>query len=102
MDFFPKNKQQWLRILVFPFKAYVVAAPILFCISSCFPRPRHYGATEGEESVILFMFPCAVVLIFGALVLALFRFKREAMICAGFGIGGLIVGYLLLPPLARA
>jgi hypothetical protein len=101
MELFPKTKQQWLNLLLFPLEAYIVLAPIMFAISSRMPRPRHAGATEAECYIILGMFPCSIILIFTALVLVIVGYNKTATVCAAFGIAGIIAGYVLLPSLAR-
>ena len=100
MHICPHNKQDWLRFAVFPFKAYVVAAPLLFLISVQFPRPRHSGPTDAELFLILSLFPSSLFLLLAALAFALAGPKGFALPCVGFGAAAFIIGFLFLPLLA--
>jgi len=101
MKIVPQNKQEWLSFVLLPFKAYTIIAPVLFTISSGFPRPRQAGATGTEALLVAGLFPCAAFLLFAALLLALVGPKGSAPTCLGFGLAALGVGYLLLPSLAH-
>ena len=96
----PRSKQDWLRFLAFPFKAYAIIAPVLFLISVEFPRPRHSGPTDAEVFLILSLFPCSLILFIAALVFACTGPKGFALSCAGFGAAAFIIGFLFLPSLS--
>ena len=100
MHICPHSKQDWLRFVAFPFKAYVVIAPMLFLISVQFPRPRHSGPTDAEVFLILSLFPCSLILFIAALVFALAGPKGFALPCVGFGAAAFIIGFLFMPRLA--
>jgi hypothetical protein len=101
MKIIPKGGQEWLRLVLLPFKAYTVIAPILFAISACCPRPPHGPATDAEVLLVVGLIPCAVTLLFTSLVLALVGPKGTALPCAGFGMAAFIIGFLLMPTLAH-
>jgi hypothetical protein len=102
MHIFPKNGREWLAELLFPFKAYVVIAPLMFNISYELPRPPHTGATDVEAFLAVGLFPCSAILLFAALVLTLVGSKRSALSYVVFGIAALILGIYLLPYTANA
>ena len=102
MQIFPKNKEGWLEVVLLPFKAFTVIAPVLFVISSSFPRSRHVGATDVEVFLIFGLYPCAALLLFTAVVLSLVGQKRIALSCLGFGLAAAVIIYLFLPRLAHS
>jgi hypothetical protein len=55
-----------------------------------------------EGLLILGLFPCSIILLYTALILALASHKRSAISCAGFGVVALIIGFWYLPGLAAA
>jgi len=102
MKILPRSRQAWLGLVLLPFKAYTVLAPILLVLSASLPRPRHTGATEAEALLVFGLFPCSLILLLAALVLALVGPKGKALSCACFGAAAFIIGFLLLPALATA
>lgn len=86
--------------MLLPFKAYTVIGPLLFFISASLPRPRHTGATDVEAYLVFGLFPCSLILLFTAAVLALVGPKGTALPCVGFGAAAFIIGLWLLPRLA--
>jgi hypothetical protein len=102
MQIVPHNKYDWLRLLVLPFKAYVVIAPLLFLISAQFPRPRHGGPTDAEALLVVCLIPCSLILLLAALLFALIGPKDFALPCAFFGALAFLLAFLFLPMLATA
>jgi hypothetical protein len=102
MHIYPHCKQDWLRFLVFPFKAYVVIAPLLFSFSALFPRPPHSGPTDAEAFLIGSLFPCSLILFVAGFVFALAGPKGFAPPCFGFGALAFIIGCAVLPSFAIA
>jgi hypothetical protein len=106
MHIFPRNRQEWLAALLFPFKAYTVIAPLMYEIffHLCDSYYRHYYPSDENAFVIMMMlmFPCSAILLFTALVLTLAGPKGTARSCVGFGIAALVLGYYLFPELAHA
>ena len=88
--------------MLLPFKAYTVIAPVLFLISSGLPRPPHVGASEAEAFLIVSLFPCSILLLFAALILAIVGPKGSASPCFWFGVAGFAIAYSFLPSLANA
>ena len=101
MNIFPHSKQDWLRFVVFPFKAYVIIAPVLLLVSSELPRPRHSGATDAEVFLVLGLIPCSQILLLAALIFALVGPKGFALPCLGFSLAALILVVLSMPALSN-
>ena len=102
MQIIPQSKLDWLRFIVFPFKAYAVIAPLLLFISIQAPRPRHMGPTDADIFLVLSLFPCSLILLIAALALAIAGLKGFAGPCAGFGAAAFIVAFMLLSRLNTA
>jgi hypothetical protein len=102
MQIFPRNRQDWLKTVLFPFKAYTIVAPLMLMVSAYFPHPQHFGATDTETFCGLLLFPCSLVLFSAALILAFVGPRGSAFSCAGFGVIAFIIGFLFSPCLARA
>jgi hypothetical protein len=100
MQIHPQSKRDWLRLVVLPFKAYVVIAPLLFLISIQLPRPRRSGPTDADVFLINSLFPCSLILLFAALLFALAGPKGLALPCGVFGAVAFII-YILSPGFAR-
>jgi hypothetical protein len=95
MHILPRNRKEWLEILLFPFKAYIFIAPLMVAITvECF-TPYNVRTPE-QVFVILGLLPCSAVLLVAALVLALVGPKGTALPCLGFALAALIVWFILL------
>jgi len=95
MQIIPQSKQDWLRFVVFPFKAYVVIAPLLFFVSAQFPHFRGIP-TEADRFLITSLFPCSMILLLLALIFSLVGPKGFALPCIGFCLAGLAVFVYLM------
>ena len=102
MKIVPHSRQEWLNVVLTPFKAYAVIAPGLLIVSAMFPHPRHTGATEAEALLVVLFFPCGALLLLAALLFALIGPKGSALPCAVFGVLELILAWHFLPMLASA
>jgi hypothetical protein len=101
MQIIPHSKQDWLRLLVFPFKAYVIIAPLLFLISIQFPRPRISGATNSEVFYLVSLLPCSLILLLSGLISSFAGRKHFAFSCFGFSLAALVVAVVFLPRLSN-
>jgi hypothetical protein len=101
MQILPKNEHEWLRFVLFPFKAFTVIAPFMFFVSVSLHPSRRFGPTDAEILFVMLLFYDALLLIFAGLVLALIGPKGYAIPVAGFGLAALALTQLLLPALAR-
>lgn len=102
MKIVPKNIDEWLAFVFFPFKAYTIIAPLMIWVSLSLPRPRHVGSTDADAYMLLGLLACGIFQLVSALLLALTGQKRLALSCLLFGLGALIVGILTAPSLANA
>jgi hypothetical protein len=97
MHIVPQTKQDWLRLMVLPFKAYVVIAPLLFFISVCFPRPPRALLYEAEFMLVIGMGYCSLFLFFFA-ALFFIQFGRKgsvlALPCVRFGVVAALMTFL--------
>jgi hypothetical protein len=101
MKIFPHTKHEWLSAALFPFKAFVVIAPILFQISVGLHPYRRFPATDFETLLAGLMFLDGVVLLFTALLLAAGGPRGYALPAAGFAVAAFVLGEFLLVGLAR-
>ena len=100
MMMIPHDREGWLRVVLLPFKTFVVIAPVLLLISENLPRPRHSGSTPAEFLLVFGLLPCGVRLLFAALLLTLVGPKGSAVSCAGFGLVAILLLIMLSPSLA--
>ena len=100
MRVLPKTGEDWIRLLLLPFKAYPIIATLCLMISVSLPHPRHSGATEAEAFVVLGYFPCALILLITALFFSLSGLRKPALSCLGFGVLSFFIGWFWLPALA--
>jgi len=98
MQIIPHSKQEWLRLAVFPFKAYGCIAPVLVFIITSLPRPR-YTPLDAVFLPCMLLFPCAVILLIAGLLFAIFGPKGHAHSCVGFAVAVFIIAMVLLPSL---
>ena len=101
MHIVPHNKEEWLRALLFPFKAYTVIAPVMFFASVSLHPYRRFGPTQAEYFFVGSLLYDALILLFVALVLGFTGPRGFALPTAGFGLAAVILLALLLPALAR-
>jgi hypothetical protein len=101
MKMIPHDQKGWLRVLLLPFKAYVIIAPVLLMISEKFPRAPHSGATDAEIRLVILLMPCAVLLLIASLLLALAGPKGSAFPCFGLGVAAIVLLVYFLPALAN-
>jgi hypothetical protein len=101
MQIFPHTKHEWLRAVLFPFKAYVLIAPILFRISVSLHPYRRFPPTDFEGLLVGLLFVDTIILLFAALLLAAGGPRGFALPAAGFGLAASIIGEYLLVALAR-
>jgi cbb3-type cytochrome oxidase subunit 1 len=99
MHIIPHTRQEWGRFILFPFRAFVVVAPICLLI--------WLGATEGHRirgaraeaafPVALGLILCVHVFLVAALIQLMARRREAAFLSFAFGFAAFLVMYLLLP-----
>ena len=74
MKALPNTRDEWVALILFPFKAYVVMAlPLLRILRFVFAgMPPWYGYSDAAFAVMLGYHLCVLVLLLGALAQALF------------------------------
>jgi len=97
MRVLPRNKQEWIDLILFPFKAYVVVAYVWLQICARLQGPRHYGGTEAEAIVALGFFPCSLVLLMAAAIMAVVGPRGAAIPNAIFGGVAFVIVWASLP-----
>ena len=69
MSILPSNSRQWLTLLLLPFKAFVIAAPLALAIAkqnlaaSCPDTPRFRGGIWFNDDVAIFVWVCILSLL---------------------------------------
>lgn len=102
MLLFPHTKHEWLRVVLFPFKAFTVIAPVTFFVSVSLHPTRRFPATHAEELFTALLLYDAVILLLAAWLLGLTGPKGFALPTAGFGLAAFLITFLvLMPALAR-
>jgi hypothetical protein len=104
LHIFPRNRQEWLGAVLFPFKAYIVIAPVMYEIfshqSASYYRHYHPGDEAAFVMTMELLIPCSLILLFAAGALSLLGRRRASNTCAVFAGVGLVLG-LCLPSLAH-
>jgi hypothetical protein len=100
MQIIPHNRHDWLRFLMFPFKAYVVMTPVVYFIVAAVLWPRR--VPDYAFPIIGLLFLCGLILLFAALVFAIFGPKGHTFSCVGFAVAAIIFAMILLDMLGSA
>ena len=88
---FPSSRQEWLRVLVFLFRAYIILA---FATVHYFGAhwPRHYSLPAGFAGIYLcYGFSCIVLLVVGVIQLLTDR-RTSGHLNIGLALLGLLLG----------
>jgi hypothetical protein len=95
MQIIPHSKHDWLRFLMFPFKAYACNATILFFFFIQFRGPRHTHLLDALAFLLLGSFLDAAILLLAALLFSLFGPKGHALSCCGFAVSAFVLAVLI-------
>jgi hypothetical protein len=103
MSFLPASKREWLNLLLFPFKVYVIIIPIWSMIQTqeaFFVREAQMKATD----YILASYAASIfIFIFSAIIQFIAHHRRSAGESALFAVAALLaLVFLLLPMFALA
>jgi hypothetical protein len=104
MNIFPTSiRERWL-LLLFPFKAYVFIAPILFFIWDKMTAGHQFrGAYEIAFTTLVFGFiGCLLAFICAGPILFWIGWRRYAFTCAIYAVVTFIILLMWLPMLAQA
>jgi len=98
MKLFPNGRDGWIGFLLFPFKVFVIVAPIIYHLLSLYVNGSwrsRYGAMEYEAGLIL----CVPILLLGALLQATACKHGESLKTLVFaGVAFLIIFYPVFYP----
>jgi len=95
MHILPHSKQELVGAVLFPLKAYVVIAPVMFFVSRIWP-------TDADQIFVISLLCDSFILLAAALVLRIRGPRGYSLSAAGFGFAALVVTYLALLPLLAA
>ena len=91
MTIFPKSRDEWIALPLFPFKAWVVVAFLFYFFVGGYAFGQYAGHGTGDFGLmVMFGYMISVpVLLLAALVQRIFGKRREAMCTALYAIAGL-------------
>jgi hypothetical protein len=104
MRIFPRTGQEWLSFLLFPFRAYVVVAPmcLLVWLSVTQGDLIRGGRAEAALPVALGLMICLAVFVLAALIQFIARRRDAALASFWFALAAFLLLYaLVLPMCAR-
>ncbi len=96
MRIFPKTKAEWIALVLFPFKAYILLAwPLLILFSVFFWHTLRLTGTGGSaftvgEGYVL----CIAVLLVGACIQYFVSGLLDSLITLGFAVAPVLLCYL--------
>jgi cobalamin biosynthesis protein CobD/CbiB len=104
MSILPVNKQEWFALLLFPFKTYLVIAPVCLCIWAIANANNHVrGATAEATGRVLFgYFACTCVFLVTAVIQWFTGRHAAALENILFAAIAFFIAYLLAPMSATA
>jgi len=103
MHILPKSRQDWLDVLLSPFKAYTIITPLVIFTFCRFPLVSGKDPDGSPLLLLVFgLFPCSAFLFFAGLLLTIIGSKNSARSCFGFGVAAFIIGWFLFPGAATA
>ena len=111
MEVIPHTRQAWLRLVLLPFRTYVVAAPVCLFIWLAATKgqrvrgPRMEAAlarTEAAFPIALGLFLCVGVFVVAALV-QFWAYKHDRVLAnLGFAAAALVILYFYVLPLCAS
>lgn len=104
MHVIPHTRQEWFRFLLFPFRAFVVVAPIcLFIWLAVTEGHRGRGArTEAAFPVALGLILCIGVFLVAALIQLVTRRRDAALLSFGFAGAAFLILYFYVLPMSAS
>jgi hypothetical protein len=109
MNVIPHTRQEWLRFLLFPFKAFVVVSPVVLLV--WFAALEHRGLAvnvvigaqaEAAFPVALGLIGCVAVFLVVGLIQLVLRRRNAALMSFGFAVAAFLVLSWVLPMCAVA
>jgi len=96
MNIFPKTRDQWIALPLFPFKAWVVIGfPFYFFVGGFAFGPYGRHSTGEFGMMVMFGYMISVpVLLFGALIQRIIGNRREALRTVLYAVAGITLGLI--------
>ena len=95
MSNLPESKQDWFSLLLLPFKAYVIIAPIWVFYSTSDSYVVRVGLRESSSYVLVAYAICVPFFLLAALIQLSARQRRAAFTSIAFGLGTFVVLVIL-------
>jgi hypothetical protein len=101
MRVIPHTRQEWFRSILFPFRAYVVVAPICLLIWLAVTEGHRIRGARAEAAfpVALGLMLCVAVLLVTALIQLIARSRDAALASFGFAIVAFLILYSWVLPM---
>jgi hypothetical protein len=94
----PKNKREWVSLLLLPFRAYVIICPVMILVGHSLPHPR-----DMDDEAYIFMVESlcydGFILLFLALIVTLTGPKGLAFPTVAFGLAAFVLFLMIAPAL---
>jgi len=95
MSIFPKSRDEWISLPLFPFKAWVVAAwPLYLLFSACVTGSRHDIQLVGNCAIAGYFYSVPVLLL-GALIQSIFCRRGLAARTALYAVSSIILIFVV-------
>jgi hypothetical protein len=102
MQLVPKSKEQWLRTILLPLKAFTLLAPLAyFLLRFCQDRLGE-PATDLPGALVICVAPCSLILFFAALYFAFSGPRGTCASCLWFATVGLLFVCVFFPSFVLA
>src|SRR4051812_11408460 len=93
MSIFPKSRDEWIALPLFPFKAWIVTAwPLYLIFRACITDSRHDIHLDGHCAIAGYFYSVPVLLL-GALIQSIFCQRGMATQTALYAVGSIILVY---------
>jgi hypothetical protein len=100
MRVLPANREAWFELLLFPFKAFVVAGPVCFWIWLAVNGPVKGARTGAGGPVVLGLLVCIPTFLLAALIQFIARRQRAASVSLGFALAAFIILWFWALPMS--
>src|SRR5687768_2908533 len=101
MNVIPHTRQDWLRFLLFPFKAFVVVSPVVLLVWFA-ASEEHRGRVARSEAafpVALGLIGCVAVFLVVGLIQLVVRKRKAALTSFGFAVAAFLLLYTWVLPM---
>src|SRR6266545_2617211 len=101
MNVIPRMRQEWFRFLLFPFKAFVVTAPIVLFVWLAVTKGHRVRGARAEAAlpVALGLILCIAIFLLVGLIQLIVRRRDAARTSFSFALAAFLVLYLWVLPM---